>query len=149
MLPAAIGAFHEHQVGPLHDGRIAQYGCVVLAQIAGEDQRAPHVSFFQLHFYAGRAHDVAGIMERHAHTRCDFLGCGVGHAAQLGAGHIRVGHVVQWLDRRAPLAGPLAVLPLRVPLGQAGRIAQHDLTQIRRRPVGQHWPRKPAFHQQR
>ena len=149
MPPVAIGRFDDGIVRGVHELRVAQQRLIDVAHVAGEHE------LFRLAILGQPQLDGSGTeqMPRIDEPRLNALRNAEPLAIRVSVKQLHgahgVRHGVQRLDRRRAPALVLAVFPLRVRLLDVGAVAQHDVTQARRRDRGVDLTGKPLLIQQR
>ena len=148
MQPAAIGRFHQHQVGARRRIGIAQDRRIERADIAGKNQRTRGAVLVGLQRHGGRAEDMAGIAQGQAQPRQDLAGLAIRQRAHQSHHRTDVAAGEQRLVMGVA-AATMLVVALGIHLGQRGGVFEHDAQQVGGGFLRVDGPTKPAFHQHR
>ena len=148
VVPVAVGALHDHIVGPVHIGGIPDDGLVDVAQVSGEEELFLHPVLAEPHLHTGGAQQVAGVHEADLAALEELDGLAVFGGDQV-VGHLKgVFHGVQRLHRGPACAHPLLVLVLGLHLLDVGRVLEHDVQQLAGEAGGEDLPLEALLDEQ-
>ena len=148
VVPVTVGGLHDHIVCLFQKFRVPDNGLVHVAQVAGEDQLALHVTLLGPDLHNGGAQQVARVPEADLHALAQVQRLAVLQGKDLLQRRLRVSHGVQRLHLGPSGTLALLVLPLSVALLNEGGVPQHNGQQLTGEPGGEDLALESLFHQQ-
>ena len=130
MISVTVGGFHDHIVGIVYKGGVANDGLSLVAQVAGKDDLFGNAIFCGPDFQNRGAKQVACVAETDLDPFTEVEKPAVLHGFQHLDRLLGIHQGVQRLHRRQ--TGPLALLvvPVGVPLLDMSGVPEHDTHQL-------------------